>query len=146
MTISKKLVSSSSKQTIAFVFFVKHHYYCSSVSLERSYANSIRPFFSLCMEPNAFQKSPNNRIDSRFGLVWFGLVWFYGISTIVGHLMPNPFNIYIKYMISIQILKIPFLNKPKLVFWQAIKWFHLISNIAQSAGAVEYTDCFSAEG
>ena len=24
-------------------------------------------------------------------LVWFGLVWFYGISTIVGYLMSNPF-------------------------------------------------------
>ena len=24
-------------------------------------------------------------------LVWFGLVWFYGISTIVGYLMPNLF-------------------------------------------------------
>ena len=23
--------------------------------------------------------------------VWFGLVWFYGISTIVGYLMPSPF-------------------------------------------------------
>ena len=27
----------------------------------------------------------------KVGLVWFGLVWFYGISTIVGYLMPNPF-------------------------------------------------------
>ena len=25
------------------------------------------------------------------GLVWFGLVRFYGISTFVGYLMPNPF-------------------------------------------------------
>ena len=24
-------------------------------------------------------------------LEWFGLVWFYGISTMVGYLMPNPF-------------------------------------------------------
>ena len=23
-------------------------------------------------------------------LVWFGLVWFYDISTIVGYLIPNP--------------------------------------------------------
>ena len=29
------------------------------------------------------------------------LVWFYGISTIVGHLMPNPFlYMHIEYMIS----------------------------------------------
>ena len=27
-------------------------------------------------------------------LVWFGLVWFYGISIIVGYLMPNPFYTY----------------------------------------------------
>ena len=31
-----------------------------------------------------------------------GLVWFYGISTIVGYLMPNPFYTYIKYMIIYQ--------------------------------------------
>ena len=28
---------------------------------------------------------------SLFILVWFGLVWFYGISTIIGYLMLNPF-------------------------------------------------------
>ena len=26
---------------------------------------------------------------------WFGFVWLYGISTIVGYLIPNPFYIYI---------------------------------------------------
>ena len=30
-----------------------------------------------------------------YDLVWFGLVWFYGISTIVGYLMPNPIYTYI---------------------------------------------------
>ena len=30
-----------------------------------------------------------------FCLVRFGLIWFYGISTIVGYLMPNPVHIYI---------------------------------------------------
>ena len=39
----------------------------------------------------------------------FGLVWFYGISTVVGYLMPNPiYSIYIKYMICKQILLIIF--------------------------------------
>ena len=28
-------------------------------------------------------------------LVWFGFFWFYGISTIVGYLMPNPLYTYI---------------------------------------------------
>ena len=74
-----------------------------------------------------------------FGLVWFyGLstivgyqmpnplntyilniydfVWFYGMSTIVSHLMPNPLYTEIKYMISKQILKITFLNKSYRVF------------------------------
>ena len=26
-------------------------------------------------------------------MIWFGLFWFYGISTIVGYLIPNPFYI-----------------------------------------------------
>ena len=30
----------------------------------------------------------------------FCLVWFYDIWTTTGHLMPNPFYTYIKYMIS----------------------------------------------
>ena len=33
-----------------------------------------------------------------------GLVWFYGISTIVGYLILNPLYIYIKYMICKHIL------------------------------------------
>ena len=37
--------------------------------------------------------------------IGFGLVYFYGISTIVGYLMPNPIiYIYIKYRISKHIL------------------------------------------
>ena len=28
-------------------------------------------------------------------MIWFDLVWFYGISTIVGYLMPNPLYTYI---------------------------------------------------
>ena len=30
--------------------------------------------------------------------IWFGLVGFYGISTIVGYLMPNPLYTYISYI------------------------------------------------
>ena len=32
---------------------------------------------------------------STLYLVWFGLVWFYGIPTIVGYLMSNPFYTYV---------------------------------------------------
>ena len=28
-------------------------------------------------------------------MIWFGLFWFYGISTIVGYLMQNPLYTYI---------------------------------------------------
>ena len=44
-------------------------------------------------------------------MIWFG--WVYGISTIEGYLIPNPFHTYITYMISKHILKITFLNKPE---------------------------------
>ena len=33
--------------------------------------------------------------EKEFGLIWFGLVWLYSISTIVGYLMPNPLYTYI---------------------------------------------------
>ncbi len=50
-------------------------------------------------------------------LLFIGLVWFYGISTIVGYLMPDPFYKYIKYMISKHILKMIFLNKPECIYF-----------------------------
>ena len=28
-------------------------------------------------------------------MIWFGLAWFYGISTIVCYLMPKPLSMYI---------------------------------------------------
>ena len=28
-------------------------------------------------------------------MIWFGLVWFHGISTIVGYLMPNSLHTFI---------------------------------------------------
>ena len=48
---------------------------------------------------------------------WFGLFWFYGISTIVGYLMPNPVYTYISNIYDLQTLLITFLNKPKLIFF-----------------------------
>ena len=38
-----------------------------------------------------FDKNMKAMVHSPDGLVWFSLAWFYGISTIVGYLMPNPF-------------------------------------------------------
>ena len=43
--------------------------------------------------------------------ILFVLVWFHGISTIVGYLIPNPVYTYIKYMICKLILLITFLNE-----------------------------------
>ena len=37
----------------------------------------------------AWQRSGNEK-EEGFGLVWVGLVWFYGIATVVGYFMPNP--------------------------------------------------------
>ena len=31
-------------------------------------------------------------------IIWFGLVWFYSISTIVGYLIPNPLYTYILHI------------------------------------------------
>ena len=36
------------------------------------------------------KRDSNLYIIALIGLVWFGLVWFYGISTIVGYSIPNP--------------------------------------------------------
>ena len=49
-------------------------------------------------------------------IVWFGLVGFYGISTVVGYWIPNPVYIYILiiFMIRKKILSITFLNEPEL--------------------------------
>ena len=44
-----------------------------------------------------------------------GLVEFYGISTIVGHLMPNPVYIYI-YIICKHIFLMTFFNESDLFF------------------------------
>ena len=41
------------------------------------------------------------------------LVWFYGISSIVGYLMPNPLHAY--YDLQMHGFYITFLNKPELI-------------------------------
>ena len=43
--------------------------------------------------PNMYELSSplNNLFKKEIKWDWFGLVWFYGISTFVGYLMPNRF-------------------------------------------------------
>ena len=50
-------------------------------------------------------------------ILLIGLVWFYALSTIVSHLIPNPFYTYIKYMIFKHTLQITSLNKPEYIFF-----------------------------
>ena len=38
----------------------------------------------------SLQEMWDSKVKRNKYFVWFGLVWFYGISTIVGYLMPNP--------------------------------------------------------
>ena len=54
------------------------------------------------------------------------LVWFYGILTLIGYLMPNLFHTYILQIGFLKhILLITFLNEPELIFLHTVKWFHL---------------------
>ena len=59
------------------------------------------------------------------------LVWFYGISTIVGYLKSNLVYTYILniYMICKYIWLISFLNEPQLILLQWVKWFQVIQVI-----------------
>ena len=58
-------------------------------------------------------------------MIWFGLVWFNGISTMVVYLMPNPVYTYVLniYMICKHILLITFINESEFFF--ALSWMVL---------------------
>ena len=45
----------------------------------------------------------SSSIDS-FGLVWFGLVEFYGISILVSYLMPNPVYTYVRVCLCVCVI------------------------------------------
>ena len=53
-------------------------------------------------------------------------MWFYGITIIVGHIMPNTFYTYIQYMISRHFVYNIF--KRAKAHFLTHSWFHLISN------------------
>ena len=65
-------------------------------------------------------------------LVGLGWVGFYGISTIVGFLMPNPVPTYILtvYIICKGILWITFLNEPEVFFFNGFKYCYIIVTIS----------------
>ena len=60
--------------------------------------------------------------------IGFDLVYFYGISTIEGYLIPNTFYTYTLNMFSKHILKITSFNKPELIFWHIVKWLYLFQS------------------
>ena len=49
-------------------------------------------------------------------MIWFGWVWFYGISTTVGYLMLNSLHTYKAYMTCTHIF-LTFLNEPELILF-----------------------------
>ena len=68
----------------------------------------------------------------------FGLVWFYGILTIIGHWMPNPFYSYILIIWFLHFID-DFLKQAWASFFlHIVKWFHLISNNSFFLHTVEY--------
>ena len=51
------------------------------------------------------------------------MVWFYGLSTLVGYLMQNPVYTYMLNMIYKHILLIIYLNEPELIFYSQLNGF-----------------------
>ena len=65
--------------------------------------------------------------------IWFGLVGFYCISTIIGYSMSNPLYTYILDMICKHILLITFSNKCELIFLHTVKWFQVLLSTTNSS-------------
>ena len=97
---------------------------------------------------------PPTRHSSQKGLVQFGLVWFYGISTNVGYLMPTPVFTYILNIWFINTFSTyTLLNDQSVLFlriqfsWShKVKWFQvllcIINNLIkhQSFGYTQLND------
>ena len=49
---------------------------------------------TLALTLKMFRKKKKKNLTNKNLAVFFGSVWFYGISTIFGYLMPNPFYTY----------------------------------------------------
>ena len=59
----------------------------------------------------------------------FGLVVFYGISTLLGYLMPNPVYTYILYIYDLKVNSLYvrlFLNEPELICLHTVDWFQVL--------------------
>ena len=56
------------------------------------------------------------------------LVGFYGISTIVSYLMPNPLYTYILIIGFSNSLYVTFLNEPRVISLHTVKWLQAYTN------------------
>ena len=66
-------------------------------------------------------------------MIWFGMVWFYGILTIVGYIMPNPFYTYISNIWYLKHFVNKIFKRACVHFLHTVKWFHLfLSNMNNS--------------
>ena len=133
------------------IVFIKH---CSSSVGWESYLyrkvrskNQTRFLFGMITNWNPILKTKKMLQQSTGTITSLYIQWsferlvqFYGVSTLVGHLMPNPIYIYIyiKYTISKHIWSITFLNKPEFIFFahtqflpgsghiDTAKWMHYL--------------------
>ena len=65
------------------------------------------------------------------GLVWWGLIGFYGISTIIGYLMSNPVFTYTPNTYDLKSHFVDtFLNESELILLYIVQWFQVfLSNM-----------------
>ena len=66
-----------------------------------------------------------------------GLVRFYGISTIVGYLMPNPLYTYIKYIWFVN----TYSWKHFKWVWHTVKWFQILQCISNNLSRYQSFVC-----
>ena len=86
------------------------------------------------LNKNKFQIKNQILFNESVAVILVGWLVFYGISTIVRHLMPNPVYTYILNinMICKYILSITCLNVPELSFLHRVKWFQILTRTQKS--------------
>ena len=112
--LAAKMLSQLYNNFISFPYFFPSYETCS-INVNPLFHSAIKNlhikpygifvlFLSLLYLPLKLGEEVNKLTHARYNIsslnlyskyIWFGLVWFYGISTIVGYLMPNPVYSYI---------------------------------------------------
>ena len=68
--------------------------------------------------------TPKNHLNEKYSWFYFGLVRFYGISTIVVYLRPNPVNAYCIWFVNALFVD-NILNEPELICLHKVKWLYI---------------------